>query len=336
MPPSRKKSKKQLKAANRKSTHRTPRATNSKEPRVRTLFFGTSEFAVPSFRAVAQATDLAGVVTQPDRPAGRGHKLTPTPVKKAALEYGVRIYEPASMASFVQEHAGESYDLFALASYGKILPAAVLEMPSFGALNVHPSLLPKYRGATPIQTALCNGDTQTGVTIMMMDAGMDTGPIVLQERVAIMPLENYGALHDRLAQHGADMLAMAIERAKNKNLRSRPQTGDPSVTKTIKKEDLRIDWSSRADTIVNMIRAYSPRPAARAELCGIPAKIFAAQRVAWPMSQEPARPGHIALSAGLQMMTVKCGDDAVAILELTSPGKPRESGYEFYLREIRE
>lgn len=236
----------------------------------------------------------------------------------------------------MQEHVGEPYDLFALASYGKILPAAVLELPKLGALNVHPSLLPKYRGATPIQSALLNGDKETGVTIMVMDKGMDTGPIVLQERVAIVPLENYGALHDRLAQRGADMLAKAIEQARRGALETHAQSGESSVTKPIKKEDLRIDWTSSADAIVNMVRAYCPRPAARAEFCGIPAKIFGVQRVAWPASQVPAQPGSIALSAGSQMMTVKCGDDAVAILELTSPSKPRESGYEFYLREIRK
>lgn len=279
---------------------------------------------------------MAGVVTQPDRPAGRGQKLTPTPVKKAALELGIPVHQPTSLKTFVQEHAGEQYDLFALASYGKILPAALLEMPKLGALNVHPSLLPKYRGATPIQTALLNGDTETGVTIMMMDAGMDTGPIVLQERIAIFPQEHYGALHDRLAEHGANLLAKTLEQTKGRTLTMRPQTGEPSITKPIKKEDLRIDWGRNAVSLVNMVRAYSPRPAARAELNGMPAKIFAAQRVVWPLPQESALPGHIALSTGAQMLTVKCGDDAVAILELTSPGKPRESGFEYYRREIQD
>lgn len=288
--------------------HRTPKP----EPGVRTLFFGTSEFAVPSLRAVAQHTDLAGVVTQPDRPAGRGHKLTPTPVKKAALELGVPVYEPTSLRDFTQAHQNERYDLFALASYGKILPAALLALPKLGALNVHPSLLPKYRGATPLQTALRNGDAQTGVSIMLMDAGMDTGPLVLQERAAIDAAEDYGTLHDRLADTGAQLLARALEAAKAGKLESHPQQGEPSVTKPLRKEDLEIDWGWPAQRIVNAVRAFAPSPAARGRVRGVPVKILAAQ-----MEQTP------------DAIAVQCGGGEVYLTRLVPPGKNAMSGTAF-------
>ena len=183
-------------------------------PSLRTIFFGTSAFAVPSLRVAAGRTHVAGVVTQPDRPSGRGHKPTPSPVKEAALDLGLRVYEPLRLKTLADEIPGE-IDLFALASYGRILPAALLAIPRLGSLNVHPSLLPKYRGATPIQTALREGERDTGVSVMLMDAGMDTGDIVFQERVAILPDETYGELHDRLA----------VARCRNARPRARPRGG---------------------------------------------------------------------------------------------------------------
>ncbi len=243
---------------------------------MRALFFGTSAFAVPSLHITAAKTELAGVVTQPDRPAGRGHKLQPTPVKAAARELGLRVYEPASLKAFAAEISDQRYDLFALASYGRILPKAILDLPALGALNVHPSLLPKYRGATPIQSALRDGETVTGVSIMLMDAGMDTGDVVLQERVDIDPTENYGTLHDRLAFFGGDLLGEAIELAHRGPLPHHPQRGEPSVTRPIRKEDLEIDWSWTPERIVNVVRAYAPAPCARANVDGEDVKLLRA------------------------------------------------------------
>jgi methionyl-tRNA formyltransferase len=268
-------------------------------PLLRTLFFGTSEFAVPSLRAVANRTKVAGVVTQPDRPAGRGQKLTPSPVKIAALELGLTVYEPLRLRAFVEELAGEAFDLFALASYGRILPQALLDLPRLGALNVHPSMLPAYRGATPIQTALANGDDATGVSLMLMDAGMDTGDIVLQERTLIAPDEDYGALHDRLARLGAGLLERAIGLAGQGPLPRVPQRGQASVTKPIRKEDLAIDWSWTPVHIVNHVRAYAPQPAARATLDGETVKLLRAH-------VEP--------------------DGSLAIDELVAPNRGRMSG----------
>lgn len=244
---------------------------------MKALFFGTSAFAVPSLRVTAHSTDVQGVVTQPDRPAGRGHRLTASPVKRAALELGLRVYEPPRLREFAAEVGAQTYDIFALASYGRILPKALLDLPRLGSLNVHPSLLPKYRGATPIQTALRNGETQTGVTIMLMDDGMDTGDVVLQERVPIEPGERYGELHDRLALIGADLLARALERiACEGSIPRREQEGEPTTTRPIAKEDLTIDWSWNAQRIVDHVRAYSPRPAARATLYGETVKLLRA------------------------------------------------------------
>jgi methionyl-tRNA formyltransferase len=227
-------------------------------------------------RLTAARTQLTGVVTQPDRKAGRGQKLTPSAVKVAALELGLHVYEPERLRPFAAELAGETFDLFVLASYGRILPQALLDLPRLGALNVHPSLLPKYRGATPIQTALRNGETVTGASIMMMDAGMDTGEIALQDTVPIEPGESYGELHDRLAFFGAGLLDEAIDLAAQGRLPRRPQSGDPSITKPIGKEDLAIDWSWDAQRLVDHVRAFSPQPGARAEIDGEAVKILRA------------------------------------------------------------
>jgi len=243
---------------------------------LRTLFFGTSAFAIPSLHVTAEKTQLAGVVTQPDRPAGRGHKHTPTPVKAAALELGLRVHEPASLRDFAANLSGERFDFFALASYGKILPQALLDVPTGGALNVHPSLLPKYRGATPIQTALRDGCTQTGVSIMLMDAGMDTGDLVLQETLDIEPADDYGALHDRCALFGADLLARAFDLAASGPLPRHAQEGEPSVTRPLRKEDLEVDLQWPAQRVVDAVRAYAPSPGARATIDGESVKLLRA------------------------------------------------------------
>jgi len=244
---------------------------------MKTLFFGTSAFAVPSLRATAARSNLAGVVTQPDRPSGRGQKLTASPAKTCALELGVRVYEPLKLREFASSIANDAYDLFVLASYGRILPADLLALPRIGALNVHPSLLPKYRGATPIQSALRNGDAETGVSIMLMDAGLDTGDVVSSQRVAIASGETYGELHDRLAIAGADLLGRALDlAASGEPLPRTAQSGEASLTKPIAKEDLVIDWSWPPQRIVDHVRAFAPQPAARTTVDGETVKVLRA------------------------------------------------------------
>jgi methionyl-tRNA formyltransferase len=274
---------------------------------VKALFFGTSAFAVPSLRVVAARTQLAGVVTQPDRPAGRGHRLTPSPVKTAALELGARVYEPQKLRPFAAEIAREQFELFVLASYGRLLPRALLDLPRLGALNVHPSLLPKYRGATPIQAAIAHGETETGVSIMLMDDGLDTGDIVLQERVAIEPDETYGELHDRLAWFGAELLGEALDLASRGELPNYPQSGEASLTRPIARDDLAVDLSWSPQRIVDTVRAYSPQPGARATIGGELVKLLRA---------------HIA------------SDGTLAIDTLIAPNRGKMTGDE-YLRSKR-
>jgi methionyl-tRNA formyltransferase len=227
---------------------------------------------------------------------------------------------------FAQEHRGEEYDLFALASYGKILPKQILDMPTLGALNVHPSLLPKYRGATPIQTALREGDNETGVSIMLMDAGMDTGDIVLAERTPIDPDERYGELHDRLARFGAQALSHAIDLARSGHIPRVPQSGKPSVTRPISKEDLAIEWSWPSARIANTIRAFAPAPAARATIAGIPVKVLRA-RIGAP-TIAPVAAGEIIATAG-DAVTIRSGDGTVDLLELVPPSRGAQSGAAF-------
>lgn len=269
---------------------------------MKALFFGTSAFAVPSLRVVAARSELGGVVTQPDRPAGRGQRLRPSSVKVAAKELNARIYEPVRLRTFAGELGDQSFDLFVLASYGRILPRALLDLPRLGALNVHPSLLPKYRGATPIQAAIANGDRETGVSIMLMDAGLDTGDIVLQTRIAIEPDETYGELHDRLACLGAELLGDALDRAERGELAHRPQTGEPSLTRPIAKGDLQLDLTLPPERVVDIVRAFSPQPGARAVIDGESVKILRA---------------HVAPDGGL------------AIDELIAPNRGKMSGAEY-------
>ena len=279
---------------------------------------------MPSLQVTADKTQLLGVVTQPDRPAGRGQKLQASDVKRAAAAYDIPIFEPLALKSFVAERKGETYDLFIVASYGRILPADLLTAPRLGALNIHPSLLPRYRGATPIQAALRNGDAKTGVSVMLMDSGMDTGPLVVAEPVEISPDENYGALHDRLAKIGARLLSHAIDLAAENNLGPYPQSGESSVTKPLSKDDLRIDWKLPAQKIVNTIRAFSPEPSARAEIAGVQVKLLRAHRL---NDNIGVSPGDIV--ARTDALVVACADGAVSIDELIPASRGKMSGQQF-------
>jgi len=281
---------------------------------------------VPSLQVSAARLELAGVVTQPDRPSGRGHRTSPSPVKSAAVPLGVPVLEPQSLRCFAEELAAPHYDLFIVASYGKILPAALLAIPKLGALNVHPSLLPKYRGATPLQGALLAGDSETGVTVIFMDAGMDTGDIVLQERTPIAPGETYGELHDRLAKFSSHALGHAIDFARSGHIPRAPQQGEPTVTRPLRREDLEITWSWPAARIVNAVRAYSPVPAARARLGGLPVKLLRAREGGRAIGS--IAPGEM-LGTHDGAVAVRCGDRTVEVLEVVAPNKPLQSGASF-------
>lgn len=238
--------------------------------------------------AVADRHEIVAVVTQPDRPAGRGHKLVATPVKRAAEARGLRVLTPETLRPAVDELRALGADAFVVASYGKIVPQTLLDLVPV-AFNVHPSLLPLYRGATPLQTALRDGRTETGVTIIAMDAGMDTGDVLLQERIALPPDETYGTLHDRTAGIGARMAVEALERDANGTLAPRTQQqvaldehiGDAEIeattTRPLRKDDLLIDWEAPARRSVDLVRSLAPAPAARAVLDGETVKVLAAR-----------------------------------------------------------
>lgn len=276
---------------------------------------------MPALRAFAAVTECVLVVTQPDRPSGRGQRLQPTPVKAAALELAIPTYEPQTLRDGLAPLRDAGAGLFAVASYGKILPSAVLEIPPCGALNVHPSLLPLYRGATPLQAQLRDGVTTSGVTIILMDAGMDTGDIVLQEQSPIGPRETYGELHDRFAALGAELLARACDLAATGSLEPRPQTGLASpdevartITRPLSKDDLLVDWHWPAKRVVDHVRSLSPNPGARASIDG------EAEMVKLLEVREVPGPSGDAL-------TVPCGDgEFVAIERLVPPNRRPMTG----------
>ncbi|MGD0472879.1 MAG: methionyl-tRNA formyltransferase [Candidatus Velthaea sp.] len=288
--------------------------------------FGTSEFAVPSLQRLAARTEIVAVVTQPDRPAGRGHRLAATPVKAAALACGLPVHTPLRLRDLVPELTALRADIFAVASYGRILPAALLALPVAGiAFNVHPSLLPLYRGATPLQSAIRDGRRETGVTIIAMDAGMDTGDILVQERTPLDPGETYGELHDRLAARGAELLIAAIDRLAAGTLERTPQAqlGVPAdeiaatLTHPIGRDDLMVDWSEPAARIVDTIRAFAPAPAARARVGGEIVKILAVR---------PAVDGEAGVTADAGFVE-RAGDGrGVVLLRVTPPNRGPMSG----------
>ena len=269
---------------------------------------------------------MVAVITQPDRPAGRGHKLTPTPVKSAALELGLNVYEPIKLKAFAEELGALGADIFAVASYGRILPQALLDLPKSGiAFNVHPSLLPLYRGATPLQSAIRDGCTQTGVTIIAMDAGMDTGDVLVQERTDLDPSETYGELHDRLAVLGAQCLNDAVDAFRNGTLQRIPQPTlgispadiERTLTRPLTKDDTLINWSQSAQRIVNLVRSLAPAPAARALLDGELLKVLAART---------ARSGETGTTADGGFVVAAAGTESVALLRVVPPNRGPMTG----------
>jgi len=231
----------------------------------RVIFMGTPEFALPTLRALIEHYAVVGVVTQPDRPVGRGRSLRPPPVKQAALAHGLPVYQSKSLRSAeaitrLQEWAP---DVIVTAATGHILTAEVLALPTRGTLNIHASLLPRWRGAAPIQSAILAGDAETGVTIMCTDEGLDTGPILSQRAILIAPRDTAASLHDRLAQLGAELLLETLPRWLSGELTPRPQppTG-ATVARQIRKEDGLIDWERPALEIDRQVRAFTPWPGA--------------------------------------------------------------------------
>lgn len=233
---------------------------------MRIVFMGTPEFAVPSLEALLKSDDrVVGIVTQPDRPRGRGQRLSPSPVKVIAQREQLPLLQPTKMKdpAFMAELSGWKPDFIAVAAFGRILPPAILSLPPRGCVNVHGSLLPKYRGAGPIQWAIINGETETGITTMLMEEGMDTGAILLQEAIPIAPEDTAGSLSSRLADLGGRLLVETLAQLKMGTLIPRPQDhAQASLAPLLKKEDGVIDWSLPATMIANRIRGLTPWPGA--------------------------------------------------------------------------
>lgn len=254
------------------------------------VFMGTPAFAVPSLNALLEAHDLIGVVTQPDRPAGRKRRLRESPIKSLARAAGIPIMQPQRIRETAAIEALRSWDaeVFVVAAYGQILPKALLDLPRHGTVNVHASLLPRWRGAAPIQAAIRAGDRESGVTIMLVDAGLDTGPLLAKRALSLAEDETGGSLHDKLSRIGADLLAETLPRCLGGAIE--PQAQDDSLATyapQIKKEEGRINWACSALSIDRMARAFTPWPGAFTDWAGAQLRILAGRRGAG--SAEPGR-----------------------------------------------
>jgi methionyl-tRNA formyltransferase len=297
--------------------------------KTRVLFAGTPEFALASLQALANAGLMPlAVLTQPDRPAGRGKRLTASPVKQFALEHGIEVLQPATLKQpeAVARVAAFDPDVLVVAAYGLILPQSVLDIPSRGCVNVHASLLPRWRGAAPIQAAILAGDAETGVSLMAMTAGLDCGPVYVEQAIAIGPEETAGELHDRLAALGGALLVRHFDAIANGTLRAQPQDDDRATyAPKIGKQDARLDWQEPAAVLQRRVRAYNPVPGAFFLLDDTPVKCWRAGVVA---GSGEASPGDV-LSAGRDGIVVACGHDALRLDSLQRPGKRPVTAGEF-------
>lgn len=284
---------------------------------------GTPRFAVPTLEAViAAGHQLAAVYTQPDRPKGRGQQLAPSPVKQCALAHGIPVYQPERIRrpEIVAELAAMRADAMVVVGYGQIIPQSIIDLPPLGIVNVHASLLPKYRGAGPIQWAIANGETITGVTTMRIDAGLDTGDMLLKRETRIEPEETAIELGERLSRIGADLLVETLQGLASGSIQPEPQDStQASYAPILKKEDGRIDWSQPAGQIHNRIRGFLPWPGAYTTFRGQILHIWRS-RVSEVTVNAP--PGAIIASAG--QMLVACGDGgAIECVELQLEGRKK-------------
>jgi methionyl-tRNA formyltransferase len=292
------------------------------------LFAGTPDFALASLSALVHAGVIPlAVLTQPDRPAGRGKKMSASPVKDFAVKHSIPVWQPATLKDpeVVAQIAGLNPDLIVVAAYGLILPQAVLDIPQHGCLNVHASLLPRWRGAAPIQQAILSGDRETGISLMQMEAGLDTGPVYISAATPIDDNESAGRLHDRLAQLGAKELVKNLDAIMTGELQAVAQVeADASYAGKIRKRDAGITWSESAVEISRKIRAYNPLPGAMFKLGDEFIKCFDARVIA----ADEAPPGTV-IAAGKDGIDVACGEDAVRMTELQRPGRRHVSAGEF-------
>lgn len=308
---------------------------------LRIVFLGTPEFAVESLEAIiAGGYNVVGVVTMPDKPAGRGHKMYQSPVKECALRHGIRVMQPVRLKDpdFVDELRSMNADLFVVIAF-RMLPEIVWSMPHLGTFNLHASLLPRYRGAAPINRAVMNGDTETGVTTFFLKHEIDTGDIIQQERIAILPSDNVGDVHDRLMHLGARLTVETIDAIVAGSLSTTPQDkliGDtePTPAPKIFKEDCEINWAAPAEVVHNHVRGLSPYPAAWSTLVS-DGEVVGAMKIFETKildGESPVAPGSVVAENG--RIIVGTGSAPVEILSLQAPGKRRVATAD-YLRGAR-
>ena len=290
---------------------------------MKVIFAGTPDFAAAALKAIAAAGfEIPLVLTQPDRPKGRGMQLAPSPVKQAALELGLRVAQPEKLrnnAEALQMLKEVEADVMVVAAYGLILPQDVLDTPKHGCLNIHASLLPRWRGAAPIQRAIEAGDAETGVCIMQMDIGLDTGDVVSEHRYAIQPTDTANEVHDALMSLGAAAIVADLQQLKTEGRLKSVKQPEEGVTyaQKLSKEEARINWSESAAVIERKIRAFNPVPAAWVEYQGKPMKIWRAEVVA-----QQGRAGEV-LSCSSDGLIIACGENALKITELQPSGSKR-------------
>ena len=297
---------------------------------MRLLFMGTPAFAVPTLKALLSSHHtVAAVFTQPDKPAGRGEKLSAPPVKQLAVEQGVAVYQPQKLkaAEWQPVFFGLNADAYVVVAYGKILPQWLLDVPRLGAYNVHASLLPKYRGAAPIHWAIANGETKTGITTMKLDAGMDTGDMLLQREISIEPEDTCGSMHNRLAELGAELMLKTLEGLEKGTMKRIPQ--DPALATyapMLKKSDGLLDWTQSAVSLHNRIRAFNPWPGTYTQLQGQTLRIWKAQTA--EVSCETRPPGSL-LHHSSGAAVVACGTGFLRLEEVQLENRKRTSALDF-------
>ena len=302
---------------------------------MKVIFAGTPEFAAVALAALHEAGfDIPLVLTQPDRPAGRGMQLQPSPVKQYALAHGMPVAQPVSLrldGKYPEEAASAhallkatEHQVMVVAAYGLILPVSILQIPPLGCLNIHASLLPRWRGAAPIHRAIEAGDTETGITIMQMDEGLDTGPMLLTQSQAIAGDDTTGVLHDKLAALGGRMIVDALQQLARGELTATPQPAEGiTYAAKIAKHEAALDFRLPASTLLRQIHAFNPFPGAHASVHDTVLKIWQASLVA-----AQGKPGDI-LSADAQGVVVACGKDALCLSELQKPGGKRLAAAQF-------
>lgn len=289
------------------------------------IYMGTPDFAVPCLKTlISSQHEVIAVYTQPDKPKGRGYALAPPPVKVTAVESGIPVFQPTTLKTDEEflKLSQLNPDIIIVAAYGKLLPKRIIDLPKYGCINLHGSLLPKYRGAAPIQWAVINGEKQTGITVMQMNEGLDTGDMLIKCPVEIGENETAAQLHDKLAKVSADIILDAIEKIENGELTPEKQDDSQSCySPMLDKSICRIDWSLPAQTVHNKVRGLNSWPVSLAEINGKRVKIYLTEK-----SDACGKPGEI---IAISPLTVACGENSVIIKELQLEGKKRMNSEDF-------